>query len=130
MKILLIGVNNSGLVLPIVEEMRRQGHEVCYLENGEISCYEYLYPAERLLNSLAKGVLGRNLKRERRWLATTQFLNGFLKGRQFDLTILTNPDIYTAEHLAHAQALFRKAGLPSVGQRRTHAGQSALHRAV
>lgn len=100
MKILLIGVNNSGLVLPIVEEMRRQGHEVCYLENGEISCYEYLYPAERLLNSLAKGVLGRNLKRERRWLATTQFLNGFLKDRHFDLTILTNPDIYTAEHLA------------------------------
>lgn len=99
MKILFIGVNTNGLVMPIVEEMRRQSHDVTYLENGEVAKYDYLHKSERLTNSIAKGLFGRNLKKERRWLATDQFLNGFLKDRFFDLTILTNPDIYTREHL-------------------------------
>lgn len=99
MKILVIGVNSSGLVMPIVDEMRKQGHDVSYLENGEISHYRYLHPAERVANVLAKGLFRRNLKRERSALATTQYLKGFIQERYFDLAILTNPDIYTAEHL-------------------------------
>ncbi len=99
MKILVIGVNSSGLVMPIVDEMRAQGHDVTYLENGEISHYRYLHPAERVANVLVKGLFRRNLKKERSALATTQYLKGFVQDRYFDLTILTNPDIYTNEHL-------------------------------
>ena len=100
MKVLVVGVNTSGLVMPIVEAMRHQGHDVMYLENGEISNYEYLHAGERFANAVAKGLFGRNIKTERRWLAANQFLNGFLKDRYFDLTIFTNPDIYNVEHLA------------------------------
>ncbi len=99
MKILVIGVNTSGLVMPIVDEMRHQGHDVTYLENGEISHYRYLYPAERIANVIAKGLFRRNLKKERSTLATTQYLKGFLHDRHFDLVILTNPDIYSSDHL-------------------------------
>ncbi len=98
MKILFIGVNPS-LVLPIVNEMRKQDHSVTFLENGEISHYEYLNTGERVSNMLAKALTKTNLKQQRTWLATSQFLNGFIKGRNFDITIITNPDIYTREHL-------------------------------
>jgi hypothetical protein len=99
MKILVIGFNVSGLVIPIVDEMRKQGHDVTYLENGEISHYRYLHPAERVANVLAKGIFRRNLKKERSALATTQYLKGFILDRYFDLAILTNPDIYSDAHL-------------------------------
>jgi len=99
MKILLIGIN-SALLTPMVDEMRRQGHEVTCLENGEISRYSYLHPIERITNHIAKSIFKRNLKRERSVLSSTQFLDGFLREKYFDLTILTNPDIYSAEHLA------------------------------
>lgn len=99
MNILLIGIDNAGLITPIVEEMRQQGHVVTFIENGEISRYDYLHPVERISNLISKALFKRNLKQERSWLSTTQFLNGFTKNRHFDITILTNPDIYTTEHL-------------------------------
>jgi hypothetical protein len=99
MKILVISTECYGLVSGFVDEMRSQGHEVVYLDNGDIGWFQYLSARQRAWNFFSRLLLRKNLKKEYRRWSISRFLAGFSVGRSFDITILNYPDIFDQEHL-------------------------------
>ena len=84
MKVLFISSYLFGYLDYAVEEMKRQGHEVTYL-NYDRTPFEYVYPSKFMhLISGAKKLAGVNEKKEFRH----RYLKNNLKDQKFDKTII------------------------------------------
>jgi hypothetical protein len=91
MKILFISFDWLGLATPIVEELQAQGHEVTFLDSRDVGHFEYWSNPQRLLNGLSRAFSKQSLKSRHIQWSEKRFLEGFCIGREFDLTIFTDP---------------------------------------
>ena len=105
MKILYISNDWSGVASGIVTEMRGLGHEVLYLENGDISRIDNLSSHQRIVNFLFRAFTNKSLKKRRQSLSISRFLDGFIVDRDFDITIMNTPDIYERSNLEKLKSI-------------------------
>jgi len=100
MKIVFICPNWAGLATPIVKEMRKQGHQVIHLDHSDLSCFHYFDSAHRVLSKLYNCFSHNSYKHEQVDLQIEHALKSFFIGRdQFDVVIMTEPNIFNRRHL-------------------------------
>lgn len=109
MNVLLIGTDWSGLIRPIVDEFRNQGHDIVFVDHGDFPSFSYVNKLERVADVVSRMLLGYKTKQIRSGWAVADFLSGLFHGRSFDVVILTNPDIFSRDDLnlmrSHSKSL-------------------------
>lgn len=100
MNILLIGPDWSGLIRPIVDEIKSQGHDITFVDHGEFPLFSYVNGLERVADIVGRICLGYKAKQVRSGWGVSDFLSGLFHDRYFDIVILTNPDIFSFDDLS------------------------------
>lgn len=102
MRVLIISANWSGLVTPIVEEIRKQGHEVDYLDYDFLVDFKYFNFFDRIQSKLFNVLYTEAYKNIRVDEQIECCLRGFFYNRpHYDLTVLTNPSFFNDTHFGY-----------------------------
>lgn len=105
MRILIVSTDWSGLISPIIDEIKRQGHEVDYLDHSVLSDFKYFNKIDRIQSKAFNFLSNKKYKHLRTEEQIEFSLRGFLHCKdKYDLAIFTNPDIFNDVHFS----LFRK----------------------
>ncbi|MEH0373147.1 hypothetical protein [Vibrio mimicus] len=98
-RILVISTDWSGLVTPIVSEIRDQGNEVDYIDHGLLSNFQYYGLFNKLQSKINNVLSDYSYKKKRTEEQITCTLLGFFHCREkYDAIIFTNPDIFNDDH--------------------------------
>lgn len=104
-RVLIISTDWSGLVTPIVNEMRCQGNEVDYIDHSILSNFKYYGFFNKFQSKVNNILTNYAYKKKRTEEQITCTLIGFFHCRKkYDAIIFTNPDIFNDEHFD----IFRK----------------------
>lgn len=100
MKILFICPNWAGLARPIVDEMRRQHHEVVHLDHSDFSDFSYADRTHRILAKAYQVLTKKSYKHYSTEKQITRTINSFFLAREpFDMVIMTEPNLFSREQL-------------------------------
>lgn len=99
MRVLVVSTDWSGLVSPIVDEIRQQGHIVEYLDHSILADFSYFNYFDRIQSKIFNVFSGEKYKHLRTEEQIESTLRGFFYGKDvYDLAVFTNPDIFNERH--------------------------------
>ncbi|OEE68785.1 hypothetical protein A1OO_07015 [Enterovibrio norvegicus FF-33] len=98
MKVLLISPDWLNLSSPIVQEMKRIGYDSHLLDHADFIRFSYSGKIERVLSKLHNLFNKEPYKKLKTSQNTMSYLNGYLSGKDFDVVIMTSPDVFNQEH--------------------------------
>ncbi|WP_240207252.1 hypothetical protein [Vibrio sp. CyArs1] len=99
MKLLFICPDWADLATPIVEELRRQGHEVTHLDTSDLADFHYYSKPHRVMSKMLDLVSKEKYKHQRTEEQIYWSLKGVFKGSgKYDAIICTEPNIFNQQH--------------------------------
>lgn len=109
MRILVVSTDWSGLISPIIDEMRAQGHYVDYLDHSMLSNFCYFNAFDKIQSKIFNLFSSGKYKHLRTNEQVECTLRGFFCYREpYDLALFTNPDIFNEQHFKIFRANSKK----------------------
>lgn len=111
--LVIVNQNFHGLYTPIIEALKKKGHNARLLELGKVARFRYNFPLQRLVNGLSKAFLRRNRKQEWRDIQIATCLSHIADQRRnnsYDLIIVNHTDTCNKAHIGQLKSMSKTLG--------------------